>query len=263
MKRSRLFLLIFLCFLFACTDNTVTDTAAATDSAEAETDTINYALNEDSVKLQLSSTTPPEGFYGVTLPCTNCKGIEHTVLFNRDLSYRLEEAVLGRETTVTKITGSWKPANGDIWLYNKDSSVVARYTWKKDTLNYIDLKSGVRIPLRQLQSALENTAWKSKREEGIEVFGVGNEPFWNIAIDEQKSIAFQLADWPKPQLFKRAKPIVSADSTIYQTRNDSATLHVVIYNRFCSDGMSDNIYPHQIQVRYNNTLYEGCGMVYK
>src|SRR5215217_1924963 len=89
----------------SCNDGT---TSVQTPVDTTETDTVNYALNEDSVKLQLANTTPPEGFYGVTLPCTNCKGIEHTVLFNRDLSYHLEEKVLGSDNTVTVTTGSWK-----------------------------------------------------------------------------------------------------------------------------------------------------------
>lgn len=184
------------------------------------------------------------------------------MLFNRDGSFRLEETVVGSASAQQQTTGAWKPAAGAIWLY-RDSSVVARYTWRGDTLNYIDLKSSVRIPLRALPNAMDNTAWKSKGTEGIDVFGVGNEPFWNISIDEQKSIVFNLADWAKPQSFKPAKPSITADSTVYQTRNDSATLRVVLYNRFCSDGMSDNMYPVKIRVQYNSTYYEGCAVPYK
>jgi uncharacterized membrane protein len=254
--------LLLACCLCAagCNDETTTTVQAPTDTTE--TDTINYALNEDSIKLQLANTTPPEGFYQVMLPCTNCKGIEHTVLFNPDLTYRIEEHVLGSDKTRRKTTGIWKPANGDIWLY-KDKSVVARYTWKGDTLNYIDLKSGVRIPLRQLPPAGNVAAWKDKQKEGIDFFGVGNEPFWKITIDEQKSIVFNLADGPKPISFKAAKPVSYADSTVYQARNDSAILRVVIYTTFCSDGMSDNIYNNKVKVLYNDKEYNGCGIVYK
>jgi uncharacterized membrane protein len=259
MNRHNTFFAVAICLLAACTNNAVNPTATATDTAE--TDTVNYALNEDSVKLMMNNATPPEGFYGVTLPCTNCKGIEHTVLFNRDLSYRLEEKVLGNGTP-TKTEGAWKPVQGDIWLY-KDSSVVAKYTWKGDTLNYIDLKSGVHIPLRPLPAALNVEAWQNRKSEGIEVFGVGNEPFWNISIDEQKRIVFTMADWPKPASFKPSKPVVSADSTVYQTGNDSAKLRVVVYNQFCSDGMSDNVYNHKVKVVYSNEIYHGCGMMYK
>ena len=250
---------LVICLLAACNDTALT---TSTSMDTAETDTINYALDTDSVKMQMNNTTPPEGFYGVTLPCTNCKGIEHTVLFNRDLSYRLEEKVLGSETTPKETVGWWKPVKGDIWLY-KDSSVVARYTWKGDTLNYIDLQSGVRIPLRPLPGALDNPAWKKKADEGVAFFGIGNEPFWNLTIDTQKSIVFTLADWPKGVTFKTSKQVRSADSSVYQTGNDSVKLRVVIYNRFCSDGMSDHVYNNQVKVTYNDQVYNGCGIVYK
>jgi uncharacterized membrane protein len=255
-------LIVWIAFLVlaSCSGPTANDAYPGPDTTD--TDTTNYALNTDSVNLTLRNATPPEGFYQVMLPCTNCKGIEHTVLFRPDLSYQIEETVVGSGKTATKTTGAWKLVEGDIWLY-KDSSVVARYTWKRDTLNYIDLKSGVRIPLRHLQSAMDNEAWKDKKKEGIEFFGVGNEPFWNITVDEQKSIDFHKADWPKPLSLKPAKPVVAADSTVYQTRNDTATLRLVIYNRFCSDGMSDNMYNSEIKLVYNNQVFRGCGIRYK
>lgn len=248
------------CVLTACNNGAPVTTTTTIDTTE--TDTIDYALNEDSIKLTLNNTTPPEGFYAVTLPCTNCKGIEHTVLFNRDLSYRLEEKVLESNNAITQTSGAWKPVKGDIWLY-KDSSVVARYTWKGDTLNFIDLKSGVRIPLRPLPGAMNVEAWKNKRAEGLEFFGTGTEPFWNIAIDEQKSIVFTRANVPKPLTFKPSKPIVKGDSTVYQVRKDTAALRVAIYNTFCSDGMSDNVYANKVTVVFNGDVYEGCGIVYK
>lgn len=261
MKRLHISLLFAACFA-ACTDGAVTHNGSAAATDTTETDTINYALNEDSINLQLNNTTPPEGFYSVTLPCTNCKGIEHTVLFNRDLSYRLEENVLGNETNVTATTGSWKPVNGDIWLY-KDSSVVARYTWKGDTLHYVDLKSGVRIPLRSLPNAMNVAAWKDKQQAGIDVFGTGTEPFWNLTIDEQKSMVLTLADRPEPASFKPSKPIATADSMVYQSHNGLARLRVVVYQAFCTDGMSDNLYANKIKVVYNDTVYQGCGLLYK
>lgn len=257
--------LYYLCllapfFLPACDTPSANNHPFSSDTTE--TDTTNYALNDDSVKLTLANPKPPEGFYQVMLPCTNCKGIEHTVLFNPDLSFRLEEKVMGSNEVTTKTKGVWKPVHEDVWLY-KDSSVVARYTWHGDTLNYIDSKSGVQIPLRPLQNVLDNATWKSKKTQGVAVFGIGNEPFWNITINEQKSIVFTLADWPKPITFKRATSTVSADSTVYATSNDSARLRVVVYNTFCSDGMSDNVYSSHINVQYNDKMYQGCGVVYK
>ena len=252
-------LIFAACFSAACNNAAITSSATPD---RAESDTINYALNEDSVKLQLNNITSPEGFYQVMLPCTNCKGIEHTVLFNRDMSYRLEEKVAGSEAPPTRKEGAWKPVNGAIWLYY-DSSVAARYTWQGDTLQYTDLKSGVHIPLRNVHSALENTNWQNNENPGLEFYGAGTEPFWNIFIDDQKRIVLSLADTAQKIAFKPAKPVRFADSVVYQSRNGASKLRVVIYNRFGSDGMRDNIYPNEVQVRYNDTLYKGGGVLYR
>jgi len=260
MKWCKKLLPFAVCLLAACNNNAPATTAATTTDT-TETDTINYALNEDSVKMQMANTTPPEGFYAVTLPCSNCKGIEHTVLFNRDLSYRLEENVLGSESLTTKVTGAWKPVNGDIWLY-KDSSVQARYTWNGDTLNYIDLKSGVRIPLRPLQNILDNDVWKEKRNEGVVFFGTGTEPFWNIRMHKQQGITLSFPEPEKPIRFKYTAPVATPDSTVYQTGKDTAKLRVVIYNRFGNDGMSDAMYPNRVTVYYKNRILQGSGVRY-
>jgi uncharacterized membrane protein len=245
--------------LASCSGPTANDAYPGPDTTD--TDTTNYALNTDSVNLTLRNATPPEGFYQVMLPCTNCKGIEHTVLFRPDLSYQMEETVVGSGKPPAKTTGAWKLVESDIWLY-KDSNVVARYTWKRDTLNYIDLKSGVRIPLRALPNAEENEAWKEKKKEGAAFFGIGNEPFWNITVNE-KNLVFNMAGWAKPLSLKTAKPIPAPDSTVYQAHNDTASLRLVIYNQFCSDGMSDNQYANSVKVVYNGHEYEGCGIRYK
>jgi uncharacterized membrane protein len=244
----------------ACNNDSLQTTTVDTDSTF--TDTINYATNTDSLLMANNTMRPPDGIYQGILPCDGCKGLEHTVLFNKDLTFQLQEAKIDKKAAPAFLTtGTWKPTDSVVWLY-KEGVVQARYTWGGDTLLYMDAKTGRRYPLRKLTSALENDVWKAKGAAGIEFFGVGNEPFWNVEIDEQKSIAFHLAEWSAPQQFKAVKPTVQGDSTVYNTANDSATLRVVVYNNFCSDGMSDFIYKNAVKVLYNGQTYRGCGIRY-
>lgn len=224
-----------------------------------ETDTTNYALNEDSVKMALNNTNVPEGFYQVLLPCADCKGIEHTILFNPDLSYQLQESVMGNEKSFTQLTGEWKPKDGGIWLYN-NNTVKAHYIWGGDTLQFVDPKTNVRIPLRHLTSVATNPAWQNKKASGTTFYGIGTEPFWSIEMNAQKNIIFKLADWQQPITFKANNPVTTADSFVYRATNDTALLQVVIYNKFCTDGMSDNVYNNKVKVQYNGQTYNGCGM---
>ena len=250
----------FCLLLAACANDSSLNLPTPTDTLA--TDTINYATNIDSLQMVSNTVPPPEGIYQGVLPCTDCKGLEHTVLFNTDLTFKLQEVKLGKKVeTPFTVTGSWKPSKGVFWLY-KEGVVQARYTWQTDTLVYMDAKTGKRYPLRPLTSVLQNDVWQAKKGAGIEFYGVGNEPFWNIEIDEQKSISFHLADWAKPQQFKPVQPQVTPDSIVYNTAHDSATLRVVIYHTFCSDGMSDFIYNNSVKVQYNGQTYRGCGIKY-
>jgi len=244
--------------LLACNNDSLNTTITETDSAV--TDTINYATNPDSLLLTTNTIKPPEGIYQGVLPCNGCKGIEHTVHFKPDLTFHLQEAKLGKKgEPLFTVSGNWKPSEGVIWLY-KEGVVQARYSWQTDTLVYLDAQTSKRYPLRKLTSALDNDVWQAKGGAGVEFYGIGNEPFWNVEVDEQKSINFHLAEWTGPQQFKTAAPQTAGDSTVYNTANDSATLRVVIYNTFCSDGMSDYIYPQSVKVLYNGQTYRGCGI---
>jgi uncharacterized membrane protein len=201
-----------------------------------------------------SALPPPQGAYRVVLP----GGLEHTLAFYPGRRYRLEERK-GFKAPATKTEGEWSASGNDLLLY-KEEAVVGKYRWQGDTLVY--LLGGKEHRLERLMSAMDNDVWRAKKKEGIEFFGVGNEPFWNVEVDEQKSIAFHLAEWTRPLAFPPAKPQARGDSIVYNTANDSTTLHVVIYHTFCSDGMSDYNYDQKVKVLYNGRLYNGCGLLF-
>lgn len=204
--------------------------------------------------LQPAQVPEPRGLYRVTLP----GGLDHTLAFYKGHRYRLEEKAGRQEPARTE--GEWAPTGGALWLYHQ-GVVVGKYRWQGDTLVY--LLRGKEYPLQSLTWAMDNDVWRNKGKEGVEFFGVGNEPFWNVEVDEQKAIAFHLADRGAPVRFPPARPVVSGDSIQYNTANDSATLRVVVYRRFCSDGMSDFTYDQQVKVVYNATVYNGCGLLFK
>jgi len=248
-------ILLFLsCNNDAGTNNTVSD--PVTKGSSQMKDSLPFAQDSNS-QMKIKS---PEGIYQTTLPCTDCKGLQHTIAFYKDKTFRLEEEKWGGKNSLSKTTGNWNTTNNVISLY-KDQLVIGQYKWKRDTLAYV--QNANEYSLHKLTSASENEVWKNKKKEGLEFFGVGNEPFWNIEIDEQKFIAFHLSDWEKAVRFKFSKPLVSADSISYNTSNDAATVQLTIYDQFCSDGMSDFIYSNKVKLVYNGTVYQGCGIFLK
>lgn len=247
-------------------------TLAACKNNAGTADKKNDSLEQDGTDMQdtmpvvkdssvsIRSLASPEGIYQVFLPCSDCKSLQHTIAFYPNRTFRLEEEKWGVHNGLTKTTGSWTLSSDIISLY-RDQLLVCQYKWNGHKLSYLQKEK--EYPLNKVAFAGDNETWSKKKSDGVDFFGVGNEPFWNVEIDEQKQIAFQLADWGKPLIFKPTKPSRAADSMIYKTSNDSGMLHVVVYNQFCSDGMSDFVYNSKVKVIYRGNTFNGCGLSYK
>jgi len=250
-------ILLFSLFCLSC-NNQAEAPALPNDTAQQD----GTLQNDTSAQLPGTSNQPegsPEGIYRAFLPCRDCRGIEHTVMFNRNQTYKLEEVHMGKSQHIFD-SGKWSLANGVVTVSAGKSS--GTYNWTPDSISYHH-PAGNNFRMQKLPAAIENEAWRNKAKEGLEFFGVGNEPFWNIKVDEQRSIAFHQADWTKPLNFQRVKTVRSADSIVYTAGTDITSLKVIVYPRFCNDGMSDFIYTHQVRIIYENTVFNGCGIVYE
>lgn len=210
---------------------------------------------------QPAALKAPQGLYQFYLPWKGKTRIEHTVRFRPDHTYEVQERYEGEPDSIVHSTGTWAPSNGFIWLY-KEQVVYARYRWKGDTLQYFDPKYKKQYPLSRQQDILDNALWRNKGKEGNKVFAIGNEPFWNVEVSAKDSIRFLLSEWTQPLSMPLEGTRLSGDSTIFTARNDSVTLTLTILPQFCNDGMSDNLYPHKVQLLYNHQVYRGCGVLY-
>ncbi|HYH15336.1 MAG TPA: copper resistance protein NlpE N-terminal domain-containing protein [Flavisolibacter sp.] len=267
----RFCLLILVCCVISCNNEAqapiLTEDSAQPDGTELN-DTAPVVVADTSQSYSAKTITPPQplpaklpqGFYRGVLPCEDCAGIEHTVYFLPNKTYVLEETNQGQSPAITKTTGSFNPSSGTIWAY-KGQVVNARYTWGGDTLYYL-MPNKKRVALQKLMAATDNDAWRKKGKEGLAFYAVGNEPFWNLEIGPKSNLAFHQAEWAKPLQFTNAKLTTAGDSVVYTASSDTASLKAVIYNRFCSDGMSDYIYSNSLRVEYNGKTFTGCGIKY-
>ena len=189
--------------------------------------------------------------------------IEQTVAFYPDNTFRLEERYLKKARDSMVVTeGTWAPSNGYIWLY-KDQIVRARYKWDGPVLHYYNPATKGGYAMTPLEGIMENKTWNAKSNTGIIFYGIGNEPFWNIEIRNNDSLSFALAGWKEPMKFRIGSTRNSGDTLAYSSSRDSNHISVTILPFFCSDGMSDYVYRNKVQLRFNNEVYTGCGMVYK
>ena len=235
------------------TDTTVIESI---DANAAALDTAN-AISLPAVK----KIRYPNGIYRTYLPPDN--QIEQTIAFNSDFTYQLQEKYSGdKKDSIVISQGIWTPSDGFIWLY-KDQLARGRYKWKGDELQYYSPLAKKNFSMQRLTDILQNLAWRNKAKMGILVFGIGNEPFWNIELDGKDSVSFLLPEWDHPLRMKIDSSFNNSDSTGYLAKTDSVQMRVTIFPHFCSDGMSDFTYRNKIRVQYNHQVYNGCGMVYK
>lgn len=235
-------------------DTTVIETNNNYTASTVDTSAIITLTETKKIKL-------PAGIYQAILPVNN--KVEQTVLFNSDFTYRLQEKYFtGKKDSVIITEGTWTPSDGFIWLY-KDQVVRGRYKWKGDTLQYYSPLVKKSFAMNQLQDAGQNTAWRNKGKQGVIVFGVGNEPFWNIELNNKDSISFLLSEWQHPLRMKIDSSFKENDGLAYTAHHDSAQIRVTVFPQFCNDGMSDFIYRNKVKVQYNQQVYNGCAIVYK
>lgn len=243
-------------------------------SVETNTPSVSVQLSSSSDNQLAKADTPyseapslrsmkkPSGIYRFTMPYNNKWKIQHTVQFT-GAEFQLQEKYIGDKSDSIVISrGIWAPSDGYIWTY-KDQLVRGRYKWQGETLVYFSPRLKKLFPMEKLPSAMNNKPVSEKRANGSRLYGVGTEPFWNIEANATDSISFMTADWKQPLKVKITNMMISGDSTIYHAIYDSVELRILSLPYFCSDGMSDFIYPNKILVQYNGKQYSGCGVLFR
>jgi uncharacterized membrane protein len=203
----------------------------------------------------------PSGIYHAHIPFEGSSGINQTVAFYPDYTFRLQEKYsINKKDSTVVTSGTWAPSDGFIWLY-KDQIVRARYSWKGDSLFYFSPYYKKSFPLRSATDVMQTSTWKNR--QGTTVFAIGNEPFWNIELLQNDTVTLQFADRTELIRLKVKQKLPGADSTVFIAGNDSLQLRLSVYPYFCSDGMSDGVYRNQVRVQLNQQVWNGCGALYK
>jgi uncharacterized membrane protein len=263
--RNGLYALIF--FLTACNlpEERGIDVLVKTDTTSIQTNTSYDARTEpattNEVLPEKKKIKNPSGIYQAVIPFHG--KIEQTVAFYNDQTFQLQEKYMsGKKDSIVLTQGNWSPSDDYIWLY-KDQVVRGRYKWSGDVLQYFNPALKKTFAMQPLKDVLENNVWRNKKNEGIAVYGIGNEPFWNIEVKKQDSISFLLSEWAEPVTMKISSSNSSPDSTSYIASNDSTQLKLTVFPYFCSDGMSDYVYRNKLRVEYKKQVFSGCGIVYR
>jgi heat shock protein HslJ/uncharacterized membrane protein len=108
--------------------------------------------------------------------------------------------------------------------------------------------------------------YQNKFLTGTDFFARGNEPFWNLEIDFQKSMNFSVLDeinlsTPSVEGVKAQ----DAEVTRFRSQTDTGEMIVTIIKVNCEDNMSGEPFNYKVRVETKNSgdknfkTFEGCG----
>jgi heat shock protein HslJ/uncharacterized membrane protein len=220
----------------------------------------------------------PASFQG-EIPCADCAGIRMNLSVGSDGTYQLLQIYLGtpdgdrsfverghwsvlEEKTLVLEGGSDGPRrfaiveSGAIRMLDREGREI------DSRLNY-ELKRSATLPQdRVLNPQLNVKKW----QEGVDFYATGNEPFWSLDLDLEKSMRFEVLG--VPSLTTPAVPeerAQDADVILYRAVTESGRLTMQIVAGDCTDTMSGEIFSHKVSVNFgrttdvDDTRYEGCG----
>lgn len=105
-----------------------------------------------------------------------------------------------------------------------------------------------------------------KFNEGIDFYGMGNEPFWAVDIAIDHHINFNTMNGMSLNTgYVKGEKAMDANVMRFVTQTDSGLFTVTIYEGECSDNMSGEKFSYKVIVEFNNPgdadykKFEGCG----
>jgi len=258
---GRAVLLLGLVLAASCNPGGTDQQEVAGKDAAATVDTV---IINKPIPVPATRDTLPAGIYQGVFPCKDCDGIQQTILFNNDRTYREEQMTWNGNELPRVSTGTWTLREGMIRLTQNNRAAID-FVKKGDTLMAIDidgiaLSNSSRYELIKRVLAGSNPVWEKKMQEGVDFAGIGHDPLWNLDIRYGKSLSFRLGDGTTSVTAAYVKPVVTRDSTVYRMKGDTVAWRVVLFPLFCTDGVSSNLYPFRVRVQYKGVLYKGCGV---
>ncbi len=233
------------------------------------------------------------GIWLGSLPCQDCESIDYQLNLKTDFTFTQKFVYKGKNEDMIVDEGTWSFNSdsvielesmdyGKLFLVSgKDlimldqygdriqSDAEEKYHLKKDASTVKEIKEVEQV--KNDKPVVENvesdvTTYQDKFINGVDFYARGNEPFWTLEIDFEKSMAFATMDD-----IKLTAPAVEgikaqdSDVTLYRTKNDKGELIVTVVKDNCQDDMSGEKFTYKVQIQVKNTgdanfkTFEGCG----
>lgn len=89
--------------------------------------------------------------------------------------------------------------------------------------------------------------------------GMGTEPFWAVYIINKEKIVYHPADGDIITVPYAEAALPDNITTKFNSANDSVTMELILVKKNCNNGMSDIVYPYEVNLKINAMTLKGCG----
>jgi heat shock protein HslJ/uncharacterized membrane protein len=227
------------------------------------------------------------------LPCEDCEGIDYTINFKDDYTFKQIFVYKGKDEEFITDEGVWSFVSDSVielesYDYGKlflvsgkklimlneyeerfESSIEDKYTLHKDPSTVKDIKEVGEIkdvqPVKEVVKT-NSSSYQEKFLNGVDFIAIGSEPNWTLELDLEKSMNFATMDD-----IKINTPAVEgikaqdADVTLYRAKTESGELVITVIREDCQDNMSGERFTYKVRVEAKNSTdknyktFEGCG----
>jgi uncharacterized membrane protein len=199
------------------------------------------------------------------IPCADCPGIEYYLLIEED---RFTEIRFYKDRDPESFTksGEWFLQNDTLTIFDENNEALSTFLFSENQLTLLDQEqqkiTGELAEMYVIERNYEESSIRRRhnqlKQEGVDFFASGNEPFWNVQIDFDGNLNYRTIETsqsaPAPEFQS------NGNLKIWQANLESGTLIMTVEETYCRDTMSGFLFTHNVTVQLNGQ-YEmtGCG----
>jgi heat shock protein HslJ/uncharacterized lipoprotein NlpE involved in copper resistance len=201
------------------------------------------------------------------LPCADCEGIDYRLTLSKDKTFEETSVYLGKNGNPFTEKGIWNLAPDSTIMLTKASG-ESFFRLSGNNLTKLDQKGrpitsalAANYRLKRSNEADKTAVWEAKRKQGTDFIAMGNGSAWNLEVDSEKMIRFEV---PKENLklnteVPTTQKLPEGKGMVYRAKTEAGTLSVRILNQPCTDKASGQEFAYSVEVTANAQSYMGCG----